>query len=137
MKNLLTILLVCVGLSVFAQTPTTSPSSDYSGLLKTVTMTNAQTDSTVFTIAGKRSAITIKTDIIKTSGTVAGTVLVQYKLTGLASELWYTYNSYTLTDASAINTISLPNNPALRWKILTNTTGTSISTHRQYLLFRQ
>ena len=110
---------------------------DYSGLLKTVTLTDAVTDSTLVTIPKGRSAITFKYDIKKTSGTVAGTITLQYKVTTLGSETWYTYNTYTLTDATANNVVSLTLNPALKWKILTTKTGTSVTTHRYYLLYRQ
>lgn len=110
---------------------------DYSGLVKTVTLTNAQTDSTIVNINDSRSAITFKYDITKTSGTVAGTIVLQYKVTKLGSEKWYTYNTYTLTDATANTVVALSNNPALKWKILATTTGTSVSTHRYYLVYRK
>ena len=110
---------------------------DYSGLLKVDTLTNAVTDSTLVTISGSRSAITFKYDVTKISGTVAGTIVLQYKLTTRADEKWFTYNTYTLTDASATVTVPLSNNPALRWKILTTTTGTQSSAHRQYLIYRK
>lgn len=135
MKKLLSLLAVFVCLSTF--TMAQNAGGDYSGLVKTVVMTNAQTDSTLVNINGSRSAITFKYDVTKTSGTVAGTIVLQYKVTGLASEKWYTYNTYTLTDASAQTVVTLPNNPALKWKILTATTGTSVSTHRQFLLYRK
>ena len=134
MKKLILLFGLMIGVMLTTQAQNTS---DYSGLLKTVTMTNAQTDSTLVTIGSSRSAITFKYDIAKTSGTVAGTIVLQYKLTGLASEKWYTYNTYTLTDATANTVVSLPNNPALKWKILTTTTGTSVSVHRQFLLYRK
>jgi hypothetical protein len=115
-----------------------SVNADYNGLLKAATtLTNAATDSTLVTIPGSRSAITFKYSVSKTSGTVAGTIVLQYKLTNLASEPWHTYNTYTLTDATAVNVVTLTNNPALRWKILTTTTGTQVSVHRQFLLYRK
>lgn len=131
MRKIILLLALFVGMASFAK------AQDYSGLVKTVTLTNAQTDSTLVTINGSRSAVTFKYDITKTSGTIAGTIVLQYKVTGLGSEKWYTYNTYTLTDATANTVVSLPNNPALKWKILATTTGTSVSTHRYYLLYRQ
>ena len=131
MKRVVLLLALVVGMATFAK------SQDYSGLIKTVTLTNAQTDSTVVTIPGSRSAVTFKYDITKTSGTIAGTIVLQYKVTALGSEKWYTYNTYTLTDASVNTAISLPNNPALIWKVLAVTSGTSVSTHRYYLLYRK
>lgn len=124
-------LALVVGMATFAK------AQDYSGLVKTVTLTNAQVDSTIVNISDSRSAITFKYDITKTSGTVAGTIVLQYKVTKLGSEKWYTYNTYTLTDATANAVVELPRNPAVKWKILATTTGTSVSTHRYFLLYRK
>lgn len=135
MKKILLLLAVALTFSFVAHAQNTG---DYSGLLKTVTMTNAQTDSTLVAIGGSRSAVTFKYDVVKTSGTVAGTIVLQYKVTNLLGEnQWFTYNTYTLTDATANIAVSLPYNPALRWKILTSTTGTSVSVHRQFLVYRK
>lgn len=112
---------------------------DYSGLLKTITLTDAVTDSTKVTIPKGRSAITFKYDIKKTSGTIAGTIALQYKVTNslTTEDQWFTYNTYTLTDATATTAVSLALNPALRWRILTVKTGTSVSIHKYFLLYRQ
>lgn len=135
MKKILLLLAVVLTFSFVSRAQNTG---DFSGLVKTVTMTNAQTDSTLVSIGGSRSAITFKYDITKTSGTIAGTIVLQYKVTNLLGEnQWFTYNTYTLTDATANAAVSLPYNPALRWKILTNTTGTSVSVHRQFLVYRK
>lgn len=131
MKKIIYILALVVGFTTMAS------AQDYSGLLKTVTLTNAVTDSVVLTIPKGRSAVTFKYDISKTSGTVAGTIALQYKLTTSASETWYTYNTYNLTDATANTVVALSNNPALKWRILTTKTGTSVTVHRYFLLYRQ
>lgn len=129
--------ILLIAIAFLAFTFTQSKAQDYSGLLKAVTLTDAVTDSTLVSIAGSRSAITFKYDVTKTSGTVAGTIVLQYKVTNLASEKWYTYNTYTLTDASAQAVVELPRNPAIKWKILTTKTGTSVSTHRYFLVYRK
>lgn len=131
MKRILLLCALVVGMATLAS------AQDFSGLVKTVTMTNAQVDSTIVNISGPRSAVTFKYDITKTSGTIAGTIALQYKVTNLGSETWYTYNTYTLTDATANNVVSLVYNPAVKWRILATTSGTSVSTHRYYLLYRQ
>lgn len=132
MKKIILLLALFVGMASFVH------AQDYSGLLKTVTLTDAVTDSTKVTISKGRSAVTFKYDIKKTSGTIAGTIALQYKVTNLTGEdQWFTYNTYTLTDATATNVVSLALNPALRWRILTVKTGTSVSVHRYYLLYRQ
>jgi len=134
MKKILLLITLTFGV-LFTQAQN---SGDFAGSVQlNKTMTNAQTDSVLVSIGGSRSAVTFKYDITKVSGTVAGTITLQYKLTNLGSEKWFTYNTYTLTDASAVVTVPLTNNPALRWKIITATTGTSVSTHNKYLLYRK
>lgn len=111
---------------------------DYSGRIKgPVTLTNAVSDTVEVTIPLSRSAITFKYDIAKTSGTVAGTIALQYKVSSVTGEQWFTYNTYTLTDATATNVVSLVNNPGLYWRIITATTGTQVSVHNKYLLYRR
>src|SRR6478736_6158849 len=69
---------------------------DFAGRLKgPVTLTNAAADTASVTIPLSRSAITFKYDISKTSGAVAGTIALQYKLSTVSGEQWFTYNTYT------------------------------------------
>lgn len=111
---------------------------DYAGRIKgPTTLTNAATDTASVTIPLSRSAVTFKYDVSKTSGTVAGTIVLQYKLSTVTGEQWFTYNTYTLTDATATNVVSLALNPALYWRIITTTTGTQVSIHNKYLLYRK
>lgn len=131
MKKLLLIALFAIVAS-FAQ------AQDFAGRITTAkTLTNAVSDTTNVTISGSRSAITFKYDIAKTSGTIAGTIALQYKLSTVAGEQWFTYNTYTLTDATATNVVSLSYNPALYWRVIITKTGTSISVHNNYLLYRK
>lgn len=117
---------------------TESVAQDYVGRIKgPTTLTNAATDTATVKITGSRSAITFKYDISKTSGTVAGTIVLQYKLTTVSGEQWFTYNTYTLTDATATNVVSLTSNPAVDWRVITTTTGTQVSVHNKYLLYRK
>ena len=133
MKKLLLLVALFIGLGLSVQ------AQDYSGLIKTATLTNAQTDSTVVTIPKGRSAVTFKYDIVKTSGTIAGTIVLQTKVTSLAGEQrWQTVNTFTITDgATDGGYVSLALNPGLRYKVLTVTSGTSVSVHKYYLLYRQ
>lgn len=111
---------------------------DFAGRLKgPTTLTNAATDTASVTIPLSRSAITFKYDIAKTSGTVAGTIVLQYKLSTVTGEQWFTYNTYTLTDATLSTAVSLVNNPGLYWRVITTTTGTQVSVHNKYLLYRK
>ena len=131
MKKLFTLIFLCsFGMVSYAQ--------DFAGQLgTTVTHTNAQADTISFTVAKARPSITIKYDIAKTSGTVAGTIVLQGKITSASStEQWTTLNSYTLTDATATNSIALTSNQYVNYRIITTTSGTSVSVHKKWLLYR-
>lgn len=138
MKKFLIVVLLCAICSVtYAQN---YPAS-YAALLKgPTTLTNAATDSTRVTISGPKSAITFKYDISKTSGTVAGTIVLKARIVhstlGTSAEQWATVNSYTLTDATANNEVTFAANNYTDYLIVTTITGTSVTVHRKYLLYR-
>jgi len=133
MKRLTLILALVVGMTAFAK------AQDYQGQIGTVNkvMANAAADTVNVTIPKSRSAITFHYQITKNSGTVAGTIVLQSKLTGLAGEVWHTLNSYTLTDATAGNWLNFTSNQGYYYRVITTTTGTQNSTHNKYLLYRQ
>lgn len=129
------ILLLLVAFFAFTSI---SNAQDYTGRINGPdTLVNADTDTVEVTIPLSRSNITFKYDITKSSGTVAGTIILQYKLTTVTGEQWFTYNSYTLTDATATNVVNLDRNPGLYWRIITTTSGTQNSIHNKYLLYRR
>jgi len=132
-KKLILILALVVGMTAFAK------AQDYQGQIGTVNkvMANAAADTVNVTIPKSRSAITFHYQITKNSGTVAGTIVLQSKLTGLAGEVWHTLNSYTLTDATAENWLNFTSNQGYYYRVITTTTGTQNSTHNKYLLYRQ
>lgn len=137
MKKLLLIMCVCLaGIAAHAQ----NYPSTFSGLLKgPTTISVASTDSTRVTITGVKAAIAFKYDISKTSGTVAGTIVLKGRIAhstlGTSAEQWATVNSYTLTDATATNTVALTANNYTDYLILTTITGTSVTVHRKYLKY--
>lgn len=100
----------------------------------TVTHTNAQADTINVKITAARPTVTFKYDISKTSGTVAGTIVLQGRIT--STDQWAVVNSYTLTDTTATNTVALTNNLYLNYRVITTTSGTSVSVHKKYLLYR-
>lgn len=131
MKKLFTLIfLLAFGMVSYAQ--------DYAAQIGTTrTLANATPDTISFKITGARSAITLKYDIIKNSGTVAGTIVLQGKITSAAgTEAWSTINSYTLTDATAVNDVKLTANHYVNYRVITTPTGTQNSTHKKYLLYR-
>lgn len=108
---------------------------DFAGQIgTTVTHTNVQADTIPVTISKSRPTVTFKYDIAKTSGTIAGTIVLQGRLT--TGDAWVQVNSYTLTDATASNVVSLTNNAYLYYRVITTTSGTSVSVHKKYLLYR-
>lgn len=136
MKKLLFITLCVLGLGANAQ----NYPSTFSGLLKgPTTISTASTDSTKVTITGVKSSITFKYDISKTSGTVAGTIVlkgrVKHSALGTSVEQWAVINSYTLTDATATNSVDLTANNYTDYLILTTITGTSVTVHNKYLKY--
>lgn len=125
-------------LAVAAFTIAPVKAQDFAGRIKgPTTLTNAATDTAFVTISGSRSAVTFKYDITKTSGTVAGTIVLQGQLSSVAGEQWTTIDTYTLTDATFSKWVTFAYNPGLKYRIITTTSGTQVSVHNKYLLYRQ
>lgn len=138
MKKLLLLSLVLfIGATLCVNAQNTS---DFSGLLKTaVTVTNVQTDSTIVSISGSRSAITFNVQLTKVSGTTAGSIVLMYKTTNLPSEQWVTLTTTALTDQAGTKgyDFRLPANVAVKYKLLLTTSGTSVNTYRPFLVYRK
>lgn len=130
MKKLFTLIfLLAFGMVSYAQ--------DYAGQLSTtVTHATVGADTVTFSITKARPSAVIKYAITKNSGTVAGTIVIQGKITSLAGEPWTTINSYTLTDATANTTVSLTPNQYVNYRVIYTTTGTNSTTRSYYLLYR-
>lgn len=110
---------------------------DFAGQIgTTVTHATVGADTTTFKVTKARPSAIIKYSITKNSGTVAGTIVIQGKITSLTAEPWTTINSYTLTDATANNTVSLTPNQYVNYRVIYTTTGTSSTTRSYYLLYR-
>lgn len=134
MKKFLIVIFLCAcGMVTHAQ--------DFADNIGTAnkTFTNALADTVNVTITKSRTAITFKYDITKTSGTVAGTIVLQGRITPASNtrEQWSTINSYTLTDATANNVVALTANNYVYYRVITTTTGTQVSVHNKQLLYRQ
>lgn len=131
MKKLLLVLLVsCMAFASHAQ--------DFAGRISgPVTHTNAVSDTIPVTINGNRNIVTFKYDWTKTSGTVVGTINLQVKLSNVSTEQWATLRTDTLTDATGNVKFTYTSNPYLYYRIITETTGTSVTVHNKYLLYRK
>lgn len=112
-------------------------SGSFAGRIQTnKTHTNAMADTVLVTITQARTAVTFKYDVAKTSGTVAGTIVLQARLTNIVGEQWWTLDSYALTDGAQTDAINFTANSFLYYRIITTTTGTSVTVHNKYLLYR-
>lgn len=131
MKKLLLILCLCaIGMVAHSQ-----DLADNIGTANKVLTTGADTISV--TIAKSRTAINFKYNITKNSGTVAGTIVLQGRITPVLNtrEQWSTVNIYTITDTTANTTVPLTANQFVYYRIITTTSGGN-STHNKQLLYR-
>ena len=111
-------------------------STDFAGQVGTTrTLVNATADTINLQITKARPTLTFKYDITKNSGTVGGTIVLQGRAT--TADSWTQVNSYTLTDATATNSVLLTNNAYVYYRIITTPTGTQNSTHSKYVVARQ
>ncbi len=132
MKKIFLFVAIFVSLQSFAQT-----NGDYAGYIKVKdTLTNAQSYSDTVTITGPKHNITFQVNVIKISGTVAGSINVY----GSADGVTYGTTALTttaLTDATANYLISYTTNAYKKYRIVRATTGTSAASERVYLLYRK
>lgn len=141
MKNLLKtalILMLFAVISPCVKAQGFNSSTDYAGQIGTTrTLTNAQPDTINVTIAKARPDIAFKYDIAKTSGTLSGTIVLQGRMTpATTAEQWSLINSYTITDATATNTVTLTANHYLYYRVITTPGSTQVAVYRKWLLFR-
>ena len=134
MKKILFAIAFClIGSLSYAQTVI---STDFAGQVGTTrTLANATADTINLQITKARPTLTFKYDITKNSGTVGGTIVLQGRAT--TADSWSVVNSYTLTDATATNSVLLTNNAYVYYRIITAPTGTQNSTHSKYVVARQ
>lgn len=134
MKKLIIGALLCfIGSLSYGQTVI---ATDFAGQVGTTrTLANATADTINLQITKARPQLMFKYDITKNSGTVAGTVVLQGRAT--TADSWAQLNSYTLTDATATNSVILTANNYVYYRIITTPSGTQNSTHSKYLVTRQ
>lgn len=134
MKKLLFGLLLAV--SATAVKAQTVIATDFAGQIGTTrTLANTTADTINLQITKARPQIMFKYDITKNSGTVGGTIVLQGRAT--TADSWTQLNSYTLTDATATNSVILTANNYVYYRIITTPSGTQNSTHSKYLVTRQ
>ena len=133
MKKLLFAALLCfIGSLSYGQTVI---SVDYAGQVGTTrTLTNAQPDTINLQITKARPSLAFKYDITKTSGTLSGTIVLQARVT--SADAWATLNSYTITDATATNSVLLTANQYVYYRIITTPGTSQVAVYKKYLVAR-
>lgn len=133
MKKIILMLALAVGFSTHLS------AQDFTGRIGTAdkVFANALADTINVTISKARSAITFHNQVTKNSGTVAGTIVIQAKLTSISGEVWHTLDSHTITDATQEDWVTFTNNQALYYRLIRTTTGTQNSTLNSFLLYRE
>lgn len=133
MKKLITASLLCLlGSLSYGQTVISGDFAAQVGTTRTLANTTADTINLQITKA--RQQLMFKYDITKNSGTVAGTIVLQGRVK--TDDQWTQLNSYTITDATATNSVILTANNYVYYRIITAPTGTQNSTHKKYLVSR-
>lgn len=136
MKKLIFAALFCfIGSLSYGQTLIANDYANNIGTANKVLTTGADTIN--LQIPNSRTALNFKYNITKNSGTVAGTIVLQGRVTPASNtrEQWTQVNSYTLTDATANNSVALTANQWVYYRIITTTSGGN-STHNKQLLAR-
>lgn len=141
----LVILLAFLGFAVgaYAQATVThnlgtlSSNADYTARLWPTndTLTNADTLYYDYRINGSKAVNTVEIKINKTSGTVAGAVIIYGSIDGGLT--WAQIDTDTLTDATNQYWYILQHNDYRDYRIRIVTSGTQASWAAAYLLYRQ
>ena len=106
----------------------------YQSKLGDTTITNGGSPSYTATIAGPKSNVTFGYNITKTSGTIAGTIVLSGSVDGTN---YAVINTYTLTDASVNTSVPFNYNGYAKYKVTVNQTGTSVANYQIWLLYRR
>lgn len=99
------------------------------------TLTNAQSKTYTVTVTGAKHCVSFQTNILKISGTVAGTIKVYGSVDGVNYGTT-PITTNTLTDASVNWLTVYTSNSYVKYQYVVATTGTSVISERTYLLYR-
>lgn len=124
--------IICL-LALFAFVFTVKAQS-YQAKIGDTTITNAGSPSFTATVAGPKSNVTFGYNISKTSGTVAGTIILAGSVDGTN---YASIDTLTLTDASAIKSVPFNYNGYAKYKVTVNQTGTAVANYKIWLLYRK
>lgn len=129
-KILLLIALACSFIGAQAQ----NRQLDLSG--GEFTLEDAAADTSYVTITGAKHTVTFQFNVSKTSGTVAGTIVLYGSIDTSATPTYYPIDTITLTDATASYKLTYNYNQAQKYMAIGTTTGTQESDHHYFVLYR-
>lgn len=121
-------------LLVFLSAMYVSNAQSYQSKIGDTTITNAGSPSFTATVAGPKSNVTFGYNIAKTSGTIAGTIVLYGSVDGTN---YAAIDTLTLTDASAIKSVAFNYNAYAKYKVTVNQTGTAVANYKIWLLYRR
>jgi hypothetical protein len=123
-------ILMCLAFVATAQT-------DYAGYLANKDTITAPGNAThEVTITGAKSALSFQVNVLKISGTVAGSITIYGSVDGTNYET-AALDSVALQDASQNYVFKHTSNNYLKYRITVTTTGTSSISERSYVLYRK
>jgi len=99
------------------------------------TLTNADSHSDTISVIGQKHCVSFQSNVIKISGTVAGSFSVYGSLDGTKFGTT-ALTTVSLSDATSNYLASYSFNGYKKYRIVTNTTGTSSVSVRHYYLYR-
>lgn len=136
MKHIILMAALLISFAASAQQPTVPAGrGEYVGKVMDTTITNAGTPAVVIPVIGAKTTVSFQYVITKTSGTVAGSIALYGSLDG--GTTYALINSYTLTDATASTSLTYNYAGYNKYKVLVTTSGTQISNHKIWVLYRQ
>lgn len=110
---------------------------DFNNWLSTLdTLTNTDTTTYIVTVKGPKHCITISTDVLKISGTVASAIKVYGSINGGVSYISTALSNVTITDTSFNYGISYALNGYDTYKIQMITAGTQRFSQRTRMMWR-
>lgn len=101
------------------------------------TLTDADTTFYTVTISGPKDVISFQVDVLKLTGTVAGSLRLEGSVNGSTWETALVVSAVTITDASVNYVIDLTNNAYKKYRLAVVGSGTNTMSNRCYLLYRK
>lgn len=101
------------------------------------TLVNTDTTVYIMNITGAKNVISFQVDVLKISGTVAGSIRLEGSVNGLTWETALVTSATTITDASANYVVKLTNNAYRKYRLTVVGSGTNNFSNRLYLMYRK